>query len=248
MAETTNRTVAVSSEALDQAFGVLPEYDWGTDPAPLEPINAALLASHDDPAARKKLEARLAAALNTAAPRAAKDFVCRKLSLIGSAQSVPALAALLPDNDLSHMARYALERIPGPQAEKALREALPKVEDSLKVGVINSLGVRRDAQSTALLAALLRDAPPEVAAAAAAALGRIGDSEAAKALQNFQKKAPKQLRLAAADACLACAEQLLADGHSARATAIFKALDSEKQPQHVRLAATRGIAAAAGKG
>ena len=64
--------------------------------------------------------------LPTGHSRAAKDFVCRKLAIIGTAESVPALAALLPDKDLSHMARYALERIPAPEAAKALREALAK--------------------------------------------------------------------------------------------------------------------------
>ena len=233
---------------LDKAVEALKSFDWGKSFNDLQPITDAVVATHGDAAARKKLEDQLAAALKSDVSRSSKDFICRQLMVVGTSSCVPALAALLPNKDLSHMARYALERIPGPEAEKALREALPKVEGSLKAGVINSLGVRRDAQSTALLAALLRDSAPEVAAAAAAALGRIGDSEAAKALKNFQKKAPKELRLAAADAWLACAERLLAAGNTDQATAIFKALDSPKQPQHVRLAATRGIAAAAGKG
>ena len=38
-------------------------------------------------------------------------------SRLGSADSVPALAALLPDADLSHMGRYALEVLPPPFAD-----------------------------------------------------------------------------------------------------------------------------------
>ena len=45
------------------------------------------------------------------------------------------------------MARYALERIPAAAAAAALRDALPKLTGTLKVGVIGSLGVRRDAAS-----------------------------------------------------------------------------------------------------
>ncbi len=97
------------TEALENALKALPAYEWGTDPAPLEPIDKVVFASQ--PGTQKELEARLAAVLKTGAPRAAKDFVCRKLALIGSAQSVPALSALLADKELSHMARYALEAI-----------------------------------------------------------------------------------------------------------------------------------------
>ena len=60
-------------------------YDWGQDRNVLKPIDDAVVASHEDAAARKDLEKRLADALKADAPRAAKDYVCRKLSLIGSA-------------------------------------------------------------------------------------------------------------------------------------------------------------------
>jgi hypothetical protein len=52
---------------------------------------------------------------------------------------------------------------------------------------------------------------------------------------------------AVADACLACAEHLLADGKKAEAIGLYKSLAGEDQPKHVRLAATRGLLAAAGK-
>ena len=128
-----------------------------------------------------------------------------------------------------------------------MRTALPKASGLTKVGVINSLGVRRDAQSGPALVALLKDSDPEVAGAAAAALGAIGNAEAARALGAFQKTAPEKLRLVAADAYLACAAQLLADGKKAEAMAIYKALNVPEQPKQVRMAATRGMLAAAGK-
>jgi hypothetical protein len=75
----------------------------------------------------------------------------------------------------------------------------------------------------------------------------IGNSEAGKALSEWAKKAPKQMKLAISDACLACAERLLADGEKAEAVALYKSLSGEGQPKHVRLAATRGLLMAAGK-
>ena len=73
----------------------------------LGPIEDAVPASLGDAAARKELETRLVALLAGGTSRAAKDYVCRALTFVGTADSVPALAAMLPDKDLSHMARYA---------------------------------------------------------------------------------------------------------------------------------------------
>jgi HEAT repeat protein len=143
------------------------------------------------------------------------------------------------------MARYALERIPSPEAVAALRDAVAKTGGRTKIGIINSLGVRRDAQSTAAMTALLGDPDNEVAAAAAAALGAIGSPDAAKALSAFQAKAPKKLRLAAADAYLVCAERLLAGGKKAGAMAIYRALSKSGLPKHVQVAAKRGMLAVA---
>jgi len=238
---------ASADEAVDKAFETLKTYDWGQDRAALGAVDAAVAASHDDEAAQKDLAARLAAVLGTDVSGAAKDFVCRALSLVGSADSVPALAPLLTDEKLSHMARYALERIPDAAAVAALREAVAKTSGRAKVGVINSLGVRRDAESVSTLVGLLEDSDAEIAGAAAAALGAVGSAEAAKALGAFQTKAPESLRLAAADAYLTCAERLLADGKKAEALAIYKALSTPEQAKHVRLAAMRGLLAATGK-
>jgi HEAT repeat protein len=236
-----------ADEACDKAFAALKTYEWGTDRNVLKPIDDAVVATHGKADAQKELAAKLAAVLGTDAPQCAKDYVCRQLSLIGTADSVPALAPLLTDEKLSHMARYALERIPGDAPGKAMRDSLPNVKGKLKVGVINSLGVRRDAASTEAMIALLGDADAEIASAAAAALGAIGTPEAAKALGEFQGKAPEKLKLPAADAYLVCAERLLADGKKAEALVIYKALSKPELPKHVRLAATRGMLAATGK-
>ncbi len=120
---------------LDKAFEALKTYDWGTDRKTMNPIDDAVVATYGDAAARKALEKRLAAVLGSGASRSAKDYVCRTLKTIGTAESVPALAALLPDKDLSHMARYALERIPAPEAAAAMRDALPGLSGALKAGV-----------------------------------------------------------------------------------------------------------------
>lgn len=237
----------VDKAALDKAFEKLGTFNWGDDRKALAPIDDAVVATHGDAEARKALETRLAAVLGSATPRAAKDFACRALTIIGTAESTPALAALLPNPELSHMARYALERIPAPEAAAALRDALPKVQGKLKIGVAGSLGVRRDAEAVGRLAELLCDEDADVAAAAAAALGNIGNAEAAKALRETGKSAPKAAQAAVADALLAAAERLLADGKKAEAMAVYNALLAGNPPKNVRLAATRGRLMVSGK-
>ncbi|MBX9792493.1 MAG: HEAT repeat domain-containing protein [Pirellulales bacterium] len=231
---------------LDQAFEALKTYDWGADRNQLLPIEEAVITTRDDAAARQALEARIAALLAADVSRDAKDFACRMLMIIGSAAAVPALAALLPEHDESHMARYALERIPADEAARALREALPKASGPLKVGIIGSLGVRRDTASVPALAASLADSDAAVARAAATALGNIGTPEAAKALA-ASRSTNADVKLAATDARLACADSLLAAGKKSEALVLYKSLAGEDQPKHVRLAGTRGMLACAGK-
>lgn len=231
---------------LDQAFEALKTYDWGAERSPLEPINEAVISSRNDAVARKDLEARLIAALKTPISRDAKDYVCRKLMQIGTAASVSTVAELLADKDLSHMARFALERNPAPEAAQALRDALPRVAAPLKVGIISSLGQRRDVASVASLAKMLNDTDGTIARSAALALGAIRTSEAAKALGSAKATAP-ETQIAITDASLSCAESLLAAGNKSEALVIYKSLLGEGQSKQVRLAATRGMLACSGK-
>ena len=240
---------AVDKAAIEKAFENLKTFDWGADHKKyrelLGPIEDAVPATHGDAAARKELEIKLAAVLPTGASRAAKDFVGRKLAIIGTAESVPALAALLPDKDLSHMARYALERIPAPEAGKALCAALAKTSGAEKAGVLGSLGARREAECVAEIAPFVNDSDEAIALAAATALGDIGTVASAKALQEA-KPAADAVKLRAADARLTAGERLLAAGDKAGAVAVYKSLVTCKT-KSIKLAATRGLLLASGK-
>ena len=233
---------------LDQAFEALKTYDWGVDRKVLDPIDDAVVKTRNDPAARKDLESRLLGVLQSNAPRDARDYVCRQLRTIGTAASVPALEALLADAELSHMARYALERIPEPQAGQALHRQLPKLSGNLKIGVIASLGARGqaapDAKSVSLLRPLLQDRDEAVARAAAIALGRIASAEADKALAPAKPR--PALAAVFADASMSCAEKLLAAGHAREAKATYQRLLKNNPPELVRLAAERGLTACQG--
>jgi len=103
----------------------------------------------------------------------AKAKACQRLAVVGNHFTVEAVAPLLADPQLSHYARFALEPAPAPAADQALREAAGKLKGRLLVGVINSIGVRRDTEAIPLLGRLINDSDPEVARAAVEALARI---------------------------------------------------------------------------
>jgi HEAT repeat protein len=224
---------------LDESLKQLASYDFGGNGAPLSAISKLTAASYGKPEQRMELAAKLATLLQSAAPYGAKDFVCRQLALIGTANEVPALAGLLADEKLSHMARYALERIPGPAADEALRAALSQTQGKTLVGVINSLGDRRSEIAVADLAALLSQSDPMIAGAAATSLGKIGPA-AAQPLQQALASVSPAVRPAVADGCLLCAEALLAQGKREEAVAVYDRVRSAEVPAAARVAATRG--------
>ena len=147
---------------------------------------AVLLACATAPflaAAEIAEELRLIAILKSNAGAARKDATCSRLKHVGTARSVPALAALLADKDLAHAARYALESVPGPEAGKALCDALPKATGRIRAGLLDSIGDRGDRKAVGAVAGLLGDADPAIADSAARALGRIAGPEATGALK-----------------------------------------------------------------
>ncbi|MCW5554402.1 MAG: HEAT repeat domain-containing protein [Verrucomicrobiae bacterium] len=178
--------------------------------------------------------------LQSESSSADKASACKDLAVYGTGEAAPALGALLADEQLAAWARIALEAIPGPAAEEALRNALPKLQGRLLVGVINSIGVRRDAQAVRPLAAKLGDANADVASAAAVALGHIGGNDAAQALLTALAKSPQSVRSALAEGCILCAERWLEEGQTTQAARLYEAVRQADVPQQRRLEATRG--------
>ena len=226
---------------LDQALESLKTYQWGVDPKAIKPIQDAVVATHGDSAARGKLESRLAAVLNTDVPRAAKDTVCRALKTIGTSGSVPALAKLLHDEQLSHMARHALQTIDAPEAAKALVAAIDKAPKKIKIGIISSLGARGNDVPVAPLAKALSDKDAEISTAGALALGALGSADAVKALGSA--KVNDTNRIAVCDAMLQCAESMLAHGKKSEAKVIYTKVLKSGPTKAAKIAADLGITA-----
>ncbi len=232
-------------EPLEELLEKIRTYDWGQSRLALTKMSDIIKQAHSSPAELKKIEKSLLGVLASDATRAGKQYVCRELSIIGSDQSVPVLAKMLTGEETSDMARYALERIPGTAVNDALRRALRKAKGKPKVGIINSLGQRRDKRAVRALGRLVGNSDKTIAAAAAAALGHIADSRATEALSAAKDKTSGKLRMLVLDSYLRCADQLVAEGNKAKALAIYKGLQKEGMPKPIRTAALRGMLSAA---
>lgn len=204
--------------------------------AGLAPAWAQTVASRSD-------EGKLIATLTSPdASRKDKADACRQLSIIGTKAAIAPLASLLGDPEMSHMARYALEPIPDPAVDRAFRDALGKLSGRPLVGVIASIGVRRDAEAIEPLTKMLMDgqAGPLAMAAAVRTLGLIGTVAAAQVLTVSLDHAPPEGMLDVYEGLFRCAERLAAEGNGEEAAAIYERLRQVKEPHQVRAGALRG--------
>ncbi len=185
------------------------------------------------------------------ASRKDKVDACRGLALIGTKKAVAPLAELLGDEKFSHMARYALEPIHDPAVDAAFRDALDTVKGKPLVGVIGSIGVRRDVKAVKPLSNLLlhmvqHDAGSDVASAAARALGSIGNEAAAETLREALGHTTKENQLPVAEGLFRCAEVLAEQGKRNVAIDIYDELLEEGGSHQVRAGALRGAILARG--
>lgn len=230
-----------TSVALDP-WDYLPAYDWGSTRRPLAPIDEWVAGAKSDARARKALEARLVeVAGDPANPAGARDYACRRLAIIGSAASVPALARMLSEPALAPIACFALERIPGSEAEKALIEALGTVPGKQRTEVVAALGSRRSRPAVRALAGLATAPDAATRAAVITALGNIGGPEAVSVLNEILARAQGAERTAAAGALLRCAEQYEAAGRKPEAAAVYRRLREKDVPESAQRAAVRGL-------
>ena len=185
-------------------------------------------------------ERELIAVLRSNAADNEKAMTCKKLAVEGSGEAVQELASLLKDEKLASWARIALEAIPGKAADEALVKASYSLQGKLLIGVINSIGVRRDAAAVDSLKIRLLDKDSDVASAAAVALGRIGNSNSALFLTELLGTAPANVRSAVAEGLVVCAARFHSEGQNADAIKIYDNVRTADVPKQRVLEATRG--------
>ena len=217
-------------------------YEWGQDRTALTALGGMIAEQYSSPEHLKAIEEMMQPLLAADTNRAVKDFACRELSVFATEISVPALAALIDSPETEHMARYALERIPGKAADAALLEKLTQTKDAqTKAGIITSLGNRRCADAVSMLSTIAIGFDPASAHAAIAALGMIGTEESAAVLRKVQLLPFEDRKQPALDALAVCGEWLYRSGNAAKAAEIYRLLYDEKKPSFTRVAGLNGL-------
>jgi type 1 glutamine amidotransferase/HEAT repeat protein len=167
----------------------------------------------------------------------ARRWICRTLRMMGSERSVPALAAMLKDNELAPDALFALRSIPGNKVDTALRKAIPQAQGRSLAGVIQTLGARRDKESVAAITPLASSLDPQIAEAALYALGQIATTSCLEALEKATP--PPALSRYRAHALLLCAESQLIAGKAKEAARVARQLSEQSGEVGPQCAALR---------
>lgn len=168
-------------------------------------------------------------AIDSKAPRKTIIDLCKKASLTGDVKLVAVVEPLLTDPDLSHPARFVLERLSAPDAGKALRNALTKTKDPLLLsGILGSLGKRSEAENVSAIAPFLLHENDDVVRTAAFALGKQGTGAAADLLLNYWQKGNARQKKSAASGLLESANLLVRNKNNNKAKELLNAVWNAK--------------------
>ncbi len=234
---------AVEREKLAGLMNTLKTYEYNKiKDEDLRWIELQVGAASSDESVRAQVELKLIDALAGAATNDARQFICRQLRTVGTAKCIGQLEALLTDPKLSHMARYALERIDVPDARQALHRNLAKTAGKLKAGIINALAKASYVKAKTDILKLLSDSNEDIALAAIKAAGHYGGGDAVKILREARPAASKDRQIEIDEALLVCAENYVAVGQMSQASEIYQEFYSGNFPGQFRAAGLRGLA------
>lgn len=178
-------------------------------------------------AARALFIDALASQLGGELSKGAQGYVARQLQVVGSKDSAPALGKLLADPELCEFAAQALLAIRAGAVEQ-FRKALPDLKGSLRLTVLQALGVLADAESADAFKKALGDTDLDLRLAGAWGLARIADAGSADQVAKMATATDGWEAIKATSAALLLAENLLAAGNKVVAAKIYKHLLSNR--------------------
>jgi HEAT repeat protein len=221
-------------EQMERVMAAAATTESGQSYEPFRQIEDWVRLAVAQPEWRPQLEAELVKLLGPEAAIEARRFACKQLGIMGSASALPALAELLPSPATAEFACLALTTYPRGKADEVLRAALLSAHEGARIQIINTLGDRQDEKSVPLLVPMAWGPDQELAEAAIASLGKIGDAQARTALAALRERGARTLQPVVWEATLRCADQLATRGDKAAAVALYKQLVPMKQPASVR--------------
>ncbi len=190
----------------------------------------------------------MCAKLGPDVPEQARVWLLRQLEYIGRGESVNVVGKCLDDPSelIRETAIRCLANNPAEEASAPLVAKLPSADAKTKVSIANALAFRKAPTAVAALAAELKCETPAVAQAAARALGKIANSDAAVQLSKARGSAKEPLRLWICDAYLLCADALFKSDKKTEAAAIYNDLYDSEKIRSIRMAALKGVVRSAG--
>ena len=211
-------------------------------------IDAAAMAANagrpDDPGAKDKRQGvvdQLLGLLDGKRDQGEKTMALRHLSLIATADDVPAISKLVANENLREEVVFCLERIPGKTSEQALLSALPAATDDFKPRILAALGHRRADEAIPACLDAMKSSDTTIAMAAMKAFGRIGGRVGGEipwpsdeALSNWQK-------VEYTDSLLRFADGQIERDAPDQAWPIYKQM-LDREEEHLQCAAIIGLA------
>ena len=168
-----------------------------------------------------------------------KAMACDELGRVGTATSVPALAELLAHEQIHDYARDGLERIQDPAAGQALLEALKTLKGGHRIGVIITLGDRREPAAVPALAQIAQEkgGSHHARGAALSSLAQIATDDVAPSILTVLADGEEASRALAAQAALAAAQRMEKGGRTDAARKLRNAVASADVPAYMKQAA-----------
>lgn len=234
-------------EKLDTLIGEMKAYDWSKNRVPLIQLETLIKEHYSNPETLSLIESKLDDMLTSDMSPATIDFVCRKLAVIGSEASVKPLLLLLDDPKTANQCCFALEKIASPAVDQGLLKKLNTVKDTdVKIGIINTLGVRGSEDAVAPLGNLVRSPDNKIASAAVRALGQIPSRSAVDMLSLSSKRTENTaLKTELQDALLGCSQKMAQMDASYRTASntrnMYRDLYAENNASLIRVAAFRAL-------
>lgn len=224
----------------DGLLSQITNYDFGQNRTNLMEFSDLVVEAAKSESESQQVEESLIKFLKTNASFPSKQFACQQLSMIGSEKSVPVLIEMLKDEATTNTARYALERIPSKKVDEALLLDLDNGNKEIKIGIINTLGVRKCKKAVTLIAKQLKSKDQDIAISAASALGSIKGEESIKYLAAEMNNSNLDIQNIVADSYLSCVEEI-AVKNPTKANEIFTDLYKSDLALPVRQSAFVGM-------
>ena len=225
----------------DQMFDDISTYEIGQDRSKLSEFSNVVDTLSQSKEKREIAEQNMLDFLKTDATFDSKQFICRELRIMGSEKSVPTLTEMLLDEKTTDIARYALEDIPGEAVDEALIKSLSTATKKVQLGIMNTLAVRKSANSVSAIGELLKSPDNDISTTAASALGQIGNEECIKALTPYLNSKNKVLRNSVLDSYLLCVDELVKQNKMKEANKFYNDLHKQDIPFIIKQATLVGI-------